>query len=304
MIKISKTVLATLLVFCASRGAADSEPDSDLGEVYFKIPSTISLSGSQSSSDTKSGAVSARLIFAKNFWTEFTADRSTDTTEGFETKTLGLSATLGTNPLADYSVDLGVDSFGVDDQYSVREGRVRVTAMPYSVLGLENPGIELAGEYRRGQFEFANTPNPVFSSNPVSLTTDSYRVELGLFMLAPWTIRLHAERAHLADGFSDLNRPLAPLFIPETAISTAVSWPGEENGIALSYGGRKWSARIGAIRKAAAVTGDKTVTLSFAADYRWTKKISTGLRYAHSKSEDDSSLEPIQTVGFDVVLSL
>lgn len=271
-------------------------------DVYFRLPSTLSFSGSQSSGDTKSGAVAARFILPKNYWIEVSADRAIESTDGLETKTLGLSGTVGTDPLADYSVDLGADTFGVDSQYTVREARIRLTAMPIAVLGLENPGIEMAFEYRGAEFEFANTPNSIFTSNQVLLRAQTYRLEAAFYMLSPWALRLHAERADLANGFQDLNRPLAPIFIPETAISTAVSWPGEEDGIGISYGAKKWGARIGAVRKRAAITEDKTFTASLAVDYAWTKKISTGVRYAHSKSEDDTTLEPIETVGLDVQL--
>jgi len=272
-------------------------------DVYFRLPSTVSFSSSQSSGDTKSGTVAARLILPKNYWIEVSADRAIESTDGLETKTLGLSGTVGTDPLADYSMDVGADTFGVDTQYTVREARVRLTAMPSAVLNFDNPGIEMAFEYRGAEFEFANSPNSIFTSNQVLLRVQTYRLEAAFYMLSPWTLRLHAERADLASGFQDLNRPLAPLFIPETAISTAVSWPGEEDGIGLSYGAKKWSARIGAIRKRAAITEDKTFTASIAFDYSWTKKLSTGVRYANSKSEDDSTLKPIETVGLDLQLS-
>lgn len=242
-------------------------------------------------------------MLPKNYWIELSADRAIELTDGFETKTRGLSGTVGTDPLADYSVDLGADAFGVESQYSVREGRIRLTAMPSSVFGLENPGIELAFEFRGSEFEFANSPNLIFTASPVILRAQAYRLEIVFYLLSPWAIRLHSERAELASGFSDLNRPLAPLVIPETAISTAVSWPGQEDGVGLSYGTKKWSARIGAVRKQAAVTEDKTLTASIAADYAWSRKVSTGLRYANSKSEDDSALTPIETVGIDIQLS-
>jgi len=272
-------------------------------DVYFRPPSTVSLSASQSSGETKSGAVAARLMLPQNYWIEISGDRAIELTDGLETKTLGLSGTVGTDPLADFSIDLGADSFGVDSQYAVREGRIRLTAMPIAVFGFDNPGIEMAFEYRGAEFEFANTPNPIFTSSQVLLRAQTYRLEAVFYMLSPWTLRLHAERAELANGFLDLNRPLAPLFTPETAISTAVSWPGQEDGIGISYGAKKWSARIGAIRKQAAITEDKTFTASIAADYAWTRKVSTGIRYANSKSEDDSTLTPIETVGIDIQLS-
>lgn len=299
--KLISTCLLAAVGGTSNSFASDSSKESD---VYFRLPSTVSFSGSQSSGDTKSGAMAVRIVLPRNYWLEVSADRAIEMTDGLETKTLGLSGTFGTDPLDDYSIDVGADAFGVDSQYTVRESRLRLTAMPNSVFGLENPGIELAAEYRGAEFEFANTPNLIFSANPVILRAQTLRLEAVFYMLSPWTLRLHIERAELANGFQDLNRPLAPIFVPETAISTAVSWPGQEEGIGLSYGAKKWSARIGAIRKQAAVTEDKTFTASIAADYAWSRKISTGVRYANSKSEDDSSLTPIETVGFDIQISL
>ncbi len=283
--------------------AASSNASDNLNDFEFRIPSTISFSGSQSSGETKSVVLAARLALPGNFWVEASADHATESTEGLETKTLGLSATVGTNPIADYSIDLGADSFGVDNQYTVREGRIRLTAMPLVIFGFDNPGIEIAGEYRGAEFEFANSPNLVFTANPVRLDAQTFRLEMGFFMMAPWTIRVYAERVQLAAGFKDLNRPLAPLFMPETAISTAISWPGEDDGIGLSYGGKRWGGRVGASRKRAAVTEDVTFTSTIAFDYAWSKKVSTGVRYANSKSENDSTLEPIQTLGLDLVVS-
>lgn len=291
--------LAQVAFGAPSEMTANDESD----EVTFRLPSTLSIAGSQSSSETMSSMVAARLMLPKNFWIEVSMDRATESTDGLETKTLGLSGTVGTNPISDYSVDLGVDAFGVDDQYNVREGRARITAMPMTVFGLENPGVEVSAEYRGSEFEFANTPNPIFSSNQVRLAVQTFRMELSLYMFSPWTLRFYGERAQLADAFKDLNRVLAPLFIPETAISTAVSWPGEEDGMTLSYGGKSWSARVSAARKKASVTEDKTFTSAIAFDYAWTKKISTGVRYANAKSEDDSSLSPIETVGLDIQLT-
>lgn len=289
-------VVAVVAVFVAATAHAS--------DVYFRPPSTVSFSTNHSSGDTKSGAVAARLMLPRNYWIEVSADRATELTDGLETKTVGISGTVGTDPLADYSIDLGADAFGVDSQYVVREGRVRMTAMPISVFGLDNPGIEMAFEFRGAEFEFANSPNPIFTSSQVLLRAQTYRLEAVFYMLSPWTLRLHAERAELANGFQDLNRPLAPLFVPETAISTAVSWPGQEDGIGISYSAKKWSARIGAIRKQAAITEDKTFTASIACDYSWTRKVSTGIRYANSKAENDSTLAPIETVGIDIQLSL
>ncbi|MBN8541776.1 MAG: hypothetical protein J0L82_15400 [Deltaproteobacteria bacterium] len=288
---------------CATSDVFASDPTSKEADVDYRLPSTVSLSGSRSSGDTRSGAIAIRLMLPKNYWVEVSGDRAIELTDGLETKTLGLSGTFGTDPLADYSIDLGADAFGVDSQYTVREGRIRLTAMPTSVFGFDNPGVEVAFEYRGAEFEFANSPNLIFTSNQVLLRAQTYRLEAAFYLLSPWTIRLHTERAELANEFQDLSRPLAPVFIPETAISTAVSWPGQEDGIGISISAKKWSARIGAIRKQAAITEDKTFTASIAADYAWTRKISTGIRYANSKSEDDSTLTPIETVGLDIQLS-
>jgi hypothetical protein len=272
-------------------------------EVTFRLPSTLTMSASRSSTETKSLAAGLRLVLPRNFWLEAAADQATETSEDLETETLGTSVSFGTDPLEDLSFDLGVDGFGVTDQYFVREGRVRLTAMPTSVLGWNNPGIELALEYRQAGFEFKNTPNPIFTSSTVNLEARTLRTEFGFYMLSPWTVRIFFERVSQDQGFQELNRPLAPLFIPETAISTAISWPRDEDGLSLSYSARKWGARIAASRKVAAITLDKTFTASLAVDYRWTRKVSTVVRYANSKSENDSTLPAIDSLGFELAYS-
>lgn len=272
-------------------------------EVTFRLPSTLTVSGSNSSTETKSVAAGLRLMLPRNFWLELAADQANETFEGLETQTLGSSLSLGTDPIEDYSIDVGVDGFGVTDQYLVREGRVRITAMPTSFISWKNPGIELSFEYRVAGFEFKNTPNPIFSTSNVRLEARTMRTELGFYMLSPWTLRLFFERVSHDTGFQDLNRPLAPLFIPETAISTAISWPRDEDGLSLSYSAKHWGARVAASRKVAAVTLDKTFTASIGVDYRWTRAFSTVVRYANSKSENDSTLPAIDSIGLELSVS-
>jgi hypothetical protein len=281
--------------------SASSAGENDLFD--FRLPSTVVLSISQSSTETKSAAASLRVMLPKNFWIEFAGDQATEVTDGFETTTLGGSVALGTDPIEDYALDLGIDRFGVSDQYSVREGRARFTAMPNSIFGRNNPGIEVTFEYRLAAFEFVNQPNPIFKNTSVKLEARTLRTEFGFYMLSPWTIRLFFERVALDQGFQDLNRPLAPLFIPETAISTAISWPSEEDGISLSYGAKKWGARVGASRKVAAVTLDKSFLTSVGVDYRWSKAITSVIRYSNSKSENDPSLQAIDSVGLEFAYS-
>lgn len=242
-------------------------------------------------------------MLPKNFWIEVAGDHATEVTDGLETNTLGSSVAVGTDPIEDYALDLGVDGFGVSDQYFVREGRARFTAMPTSIFGWNNPGVEVAFEYRLAGFEFVNQPNPIFTNTSVKLEARTLRTEFGFYMLSPWTIRLFFERVSLDQGFQDLNRPLAPLFIPETAISTAISWPSEEDGLSLSYGAKKWGARVAASRKVAAVTLDKSFLTSVGVDYRWSRAITTVIRYSNSKSEDDPSLPAIDSVGLEFVYS-
>lgn len=272
-------------------------------EVTFQLPSTVTVAASRSSTETKSLAASLRLMLPRNYWLELAADRAAETEDGLETSTMGGSFAVGTDPIEDFSVDIGLDGFGVSEQYSVREGRIRLTAMPTTVFGWKNPGLEMAFEYRQASFEFANSPNPVFSSSSVKLEARTLRTEVGFYMGSSWTLRVFFEREAHDQGFQDLNRPLAPLFIPETAISTAISWPSDEDGLSLSYSARKWGTRFAASRKTAAVTLDKTLTASLGIDYRWTRKFSTTLRYSNAKSENDSTLAPIDSIGIEFALS-
>lgn len=272
-------------------------------DVTFRMPSTLTLSASQSSTETKSAAAALRLMLPKNFWVEVAADQAIESFDGFETKTLGSSISVGTDPIEDYAFDIGLDAFGVVDQYQVREGRIRVAAMPLSLLGWMNPGIELALEYRQAIFEFTNQPNPIFNSSVIQLNGQTLRTELGFYMLSPLAVRLFFERISLDQGFQDLNRPLAPIFIPEAAISTAVTWPKDEDGISLSYLKRQWGARVAVSQKTAAVTSDKTITVGLGIDYRWNRKFSTTLRYMNSKSQNDSTLPAIDSFGLEFALN-
>lgn len=298
------TRLATRLgLFLTSFTAVPLTATAAIEDVTFPLPSTLTVSASQSSTETKSLAAGLRLMLPRNYWLELAADRASETADDLETSTLGSSIAFGTDPIEDFSFDIGLDGFGVSDQYSVREGRIRLTAMPATVFGWKNPGLEVALEYRQAGFEFANSPNPIFSTSSVKLDARTLRTEFGFYMISPWTLRAFFERVSHDQGFQDLNRPLAPLFVPETAISTAISWPRDEDGLSLSYSARKWGARVAASRKVAAVTLDKTFTASLGVDYRWTRKLSTAFRYSNAKSENDSTLPAIDSFGLEFAFS-
>lgn len=276
----------------------------------FRLPSTFTISGSNSSSNTRSAALALQLMLPGNYWVSGAVDQATEETDGLVTKTLGGSVSFGTDPLQDYSIDIGADSSGIEDQYRVNEGRLRVTAMPASIFGLDNSGLETVLELRFGRFAFANSPNIVFNTNGVELGARTLRLEFNWYGWMPWSIRAWTEQTQLDDQFKELNRPLAPLFIPVTAISTGLSWPGDEYGMSLGFSRKKLGARLLGGRKRAAITRDQTTTLAVMLDYRWTKRISTGLRYSNLQGDTEgtsatteSSQEPIHTGSADITFS-
>lgn len=245
-------------------------------------------------------ALGLRLMLPENFWIEASFDRAIETTLELQTKTQGGSVSVGTDPFAEYSFEVGGDVFGVENQYTVNQLRVRATAMPDSVFGFYNPGFDFSLELRGSRFAFANQPNPVFNTRTVELDALSARADLSYYFFRSWSVFLFAERARLDDRFQDLNRPLAPVFIPETAVSTALSWPSSESGVGASFNRRVWGVRVSAARRIAAVTEDITQLFFARLDMRWTKSIESGLRYAHSRSEADPSLGPIDSYGFEM----
>lgn len=120
------------------------------------------------------------------------------------------------------------------------------------------------------------------------------------------------KKAALADGFKDLNRPLAPLFVPLAAISTGVSWPGDEFGGSISFGRRRWSIKALGSIKSAYVTGDKTGTVGVTGDFRWTSHFTNALRFSNlstlgtatTTTASSSEIQPVQTYGLDFIFSI
>jgi hypothetical protein len=298
--------LFVFLVALISVTQAEAEDSDDFA---FKIPSAITLSGTSSNAGINSGTFDARVMLQRNFWLGAAFDHAVENTDGFEIKTSGSAFSIGTDPLAEYTIEGGYENSGVTDQYRVQEGRVRLTAMPDRVFSVSNRGVEAAIELRTARFSFANTPNPVFQTTTVELQAQSARFELSYYGWSPWTIRLWTEKTKLAEGFKDLARPLAPLFIPLAAISTAVSWPGEEFGAGLAYSRHRWSTRIFGSYRTAFVSNEQTGTLGLATDFKWTSWISNSLRFSHvtalaqSSSAAASDGQPIQTYGLDTVIS-
>ncbi len=275
-------------------------------DVTFKIPSSLSLGASSSNTNSTATNAALRWMLPKNYWLDFAFDRATDETDGLKTTTQGGSFSVGTDPIEDAAVEIGIDGFGIADQFHVRELRVRGVWSPESFFGSLNPGIEFVVELRGALFKFSNSPNPIFRSNEVELEAKTLRAEFGWFGWAPWTVRVWSEQTQLAQDFVQLERPLAPIFVPLTAISTAVSWPGEEYGASLGYGRNRWSARILGAWKKASISHDESTTFAISGDYRWTRRFSTGLRVSTIHVISDAStdtLEPAQVGGLDLVLS-
>lgn len=268
-------------------------------EPIYKIPSSITVSGTSSNADTKSIGAGVRLFLPQNYWVDATFDRATEQTDELETKTIGGSFSVGTDPLDQYSLDLGFDAFGIEDQFQVQEARVRVAAMPTS--------FESILEIRSARFSFANSPNAVFQNREVILDAHTLRLEFGWYGWTPWSVRAWTELVQVASGFSDLARPLAPIFIPVTAISTALSWPGEEYGFSTSYSRRLWGARITVSTKRAIISGDRTATLAVSGDYKWTRHLTSGVRISRVSTLEATSgstdLDPILTTGLDLTYS-
>lgn len=276
----------------------------DVDDLKFHLPSTFTLSGTSSNAGTKTGGAAIHLMLPGNYWINGAADQAVEETDGLETKTLGGSISIGTDPLDEFSVDFGFDGSTVESQYRVQEGRLRVAVMPDSVFSLNNPGLEMVIELRAGRFSFANSPNPVFQTNEVQLESRTARFELGWYGSSPWTFRLWTEQVQLADGFKELNRPLAPLFIPLTAISTGLGWPREEWAGSLGYSKNRWSARLQVSKKRAFVTDDKTITYLTAGDFKWTRRLTSGVRISTAVSDGGSvTSDPINTLGADLGFS-
>lgn len=266
----------------------------------FALPSTVNVSVSSSSSETQSASIGAQLMLRKNFWLAGSIDSAKEKTDDFESTTSGGSVSVGSDPLDEYSFEAGVDGFGVDNQYRVRELRIRGTLAPDSIFELENPGVEIGIEYRIGRFSFSNSPNIIFNTTEVELETRTLHFDATCNVGRHWTFRAYVERTTLPSAFSDLNRPLAPLFIPESAISTAVSWPDDEGGGTIGYNRGRFGIRVGLSQKHAAVSGAVSALHSLGIDYRLTHKLLIGARSTVSRSLDDTSLDPIQTFGLDL----
>lgn len=268
----------------------------------FTLPSAVNFSLSSSSSDAQSATLGLQLMLPKNFWIAGSVDSAKEKTDDFESNTSGGSVAIGTDPLAEYGIEAGIDGFGVDNQYRVREARIRGVFAPDNVLELENPGIEIGAEYRVGRFSFANSPNIIFNTTEVELETRTLHLDLTWNIGRHWTFRAYTERTSLPSAFSDLNRPLAPLFIPESAISTAVSWPDDEGGGTIGYSRGRFGIRVGLSQKHSAISGAVSALHSVGVDYRLTRQLLIGMRGSVSRSLDDTSLDPIQTVGLDLSL--
>lgn len=271
----------------------------DEPEFKFTLPSTATLSVSGSNTETRSGAMGLHYFFSSNYWIDVSADSSTEKTDSLETKTTGAALSLGTDPLATVAVDVGGDATGVKDQYSVREGHVRVTWTPEFI-----DSFDFTFEYRRATFAFTNTPNSVFSESVVELPAHSGRLEVGFFGWSPLSLRIYGEKSQVDSRFSDLGRTLAPLVIPSTAISTALAWPESDLGFSVRYSGARWGFGVGASQKRAAVTGERTGTLTLTSDYEWNRKVTSGLRVTTSRPTDDTSADPIHTMGLELTYRL
>ncbi len=293
--------LVILLIsnFCEPAHAEDHD-------LTFSLPSALVVGGGASSTGTKSGLFDVRFMLPRNYWIGAAFNRAIEETDGLETKTSGSAFSIGTDPLEEYSVEGEYDNSGVDDQYRVQEGRVRFTAMPDNFFGLSNSGFEATLELRASKFSFANSPNIIFQSTTVELAAQNARLELAWYGWSPWTIRMWTEKGTLADGFKELARPLAPLFVPLAAISTAVSWTGEEVGAGVAFSRRRWSTRLMGSSRTATVTGEQTGTLSVGGEFRWTPQIATALRFSHTAAMTQSSQttstdgDPIQSYGLDL----
>lgn len=286
---------AVALLITPCLGVAEELPS-------FTLPSAVSLSTSSSSSDAQSATIGLQLMLPRNFWIAGSVDSAKEKTDDFESNTTGGSVAIGTDPLAEYGIEAGIDGFGVDNQYRVREARIRGVLAPDFIFELENPGIEIGLEYRVGRFSFANSPNIIFNTAEVELETRTVHVDVTWNAGRHWTFRAYAERTSLPSAFSDLNRPLAPLFIPESAISTAVSWPDDEGGGTIGYSRGRFGVRVGLSQRHSAVSGAISALHSAGIDYRLTHRLLIGIRGAVSRSLDDTSLDPIQTAGLDLSL--
>ena len=295
--------LFVLLSFIAANASAEDD-------MTFHIPSTATISGSSSSTGAKSGVLDVRLMLPKNFWIDVAGNSATDEIDGLQTKTTGGSASVGTDPLGEYAIEGGFDASGVADQYRVQEARLRFTAMPDQILSVSNSGFEVALELRSARFSFANSSNIIYSSSTVQFTAQTERLELAWYGWSPFSFRVWGENAQLDEGFKDLARPLAPVYIPEAAISTGTSWPGQEIGASFGIGKKRWSTRIAGSKKTAAVTGDQTATITLSGDFKWTKSFATALRFSSASTLGDNSSsttsapsDPIQTSGLDLIVS-
>lgn len=284
-------LLASALTLPASALASEADTD-DVFE--FKLPSSLTVSGSSSSADTRAASAALRLVGPKNFWLDLGFDSATEKTDTLETKTTGMTAAVGTDPLEMFAAEVGFTGYGVQNQYNVREVRARGS--------LAVGDFDLALEGRAATFSFVNTPNSIFSSPEVELETRSWRGEIGWYGLAPYSLRAFYEGTALDSRFNDMARPVAPLFIPETAIAAAMAWPVEEVGGTLGYSSRLWGTTAGYSQRKAYVTAERTGVTTLSADYRWTQSVTTGLRFSSSRSLDDQTLDPIQTIALDLTL--
>ena len=271
----------------------------DEADLTYQLPSSITVSGTTSSAETRSMGAALRLFLPRNYWNDATLDRAIEKTDDLETSTTGGSLSIGTDPLDEFSVDFGFDAFGIEDQFRVQEARARLAFVPAS--------FESILEIRTARFSFANSPNPIFQNREVVLDAQTLRLEFGWYGWTPWSIRAWTEQSHVAGGFSDLARPLAPVFIPVTAISTALSWPGEEYGISSSYSRRRWGARLALSTKRAIISGDRTFGVVAIGDYKWTRRVTIALRVSRTavlaESNDSAESEPILSTGLDLTHS-
>jgi hypothetical protein len=258
-------------------------------------PNSLILSTGGSGQDSRTAMAQLRMAVLDVHYLSIAVDQSIESLDGVELKTRGGSLAIGSDPIAEWSLEAGLEFSGIADQYSIREPRLRLTFAPYSL-----EGWDVAIEAQSASFIFANRPNILFSTSEVELQTRGLRIDSGFSFRSGFSVRAWYEKSELSPDFDEMDRPLLALVIPESAIATATSWAEERWGLGLGYARRKWGVYSRAETQRAKVSREISRTLSMSGDWRWSKRIWNSIRVSQSKSLTDTAAEPSGSVSIDL----
>jgi hypothetical protein len=291
LLNFKMKVLTPMLLALASWNAG-------LAAAQHAWPNSLSVAAGGSGEDLRNSSVQLRLALFEIHYLNLALDQTTETLDGLELRTRGGSFSLGTDPIAEWSVEAGVDASGIADQYNIREPRIRLTYAPYAL-----EGWDLSLEGQSASFVFANRPNILFSTSEVELQSRGLRFESGYGFRNGVSLRAWYEKTELSPDFDEMDRPLLAMVVAESAISVATAWAEERWGLSLGYARRKWSINSRVETQRAKVSREVSRTLSISGDLRWTKRFWNALRLSQTRSVTDAQAEPSGSALLEVGLN-